>query len=519
MNFKIYFINDNASNQDAWFRFKNSISIACPEYSDNVEHFPHLIGVDYPSLCAESGFQIKPAGGASQIILSQYPDEIGRYLTHYKIYETIISENLDAAIITEANTCASDLILFLKMQPNYDDNSEIINISKNNWDETNCYIITNRGAKKAIEAFSNMNFAHNNKRLTPSDFGASKEMDEYDFFVKSDPLDLSKPNTITTTLGGTLLLCTENQYLISETFGFSHSTDLKLPHQINHTSFPDFKEMDEETLNEFVASTEFTYSREKVLPQENNIDFIYYINLDQDFEKAYKMKLQLSDIGVPNERFPAVKPDLESIQPQGKYYSFFKRNKFLEARAYFEEQSDWINLEKYQLGTLGCYLSHYTLLNKINKEQSDLDHIVIVEDDVKLNDSNIPQIEKCISSAPEDWDIIRSTWSSPNHLSPIQYCHPLSSFYEPEMAKRFLARMKSIKYDCFSCCPVMNTFYGGTHFQIIKVSSIPKIIEYLDSDVLLPIDGLYTTHMVNVYHQKLGIDFGLFGESGIQQKK
>jgi hypothetical protein len=88
------------------------------------------------------------------------------------------------------------------------------------------------------------------------------------------------------------------------------------------------------------------------------------------------------------------------------------------------------------------------------------------------------------------------------------------------MIKRFLPRIMNIKYDCRACCPVMNTFYGGTHFQIIKVKSIPKILEYLDSDVLLPIDALYSTHIINVYQKKMDIDFGAFdGASGIQASK
>ena len=192
----------------------------------------------------------------------------------------------------------------------------------------------------------------------------------------------------------------------------------------------------------------------------------------------------------------------------------------MQQKPIFEEKFDWMNLEGYQLGTLGCYMSHYLLLKKIYSEHSDLKTALILEDDVKIHAKTIESVKWMMDhDLPEDWDIIRSTWSSSQHLSPINYCHPLSNFFEPEMLKRFLPRMMNIKYDCRACCPVMNTFYGGTHFQIINISSIPKIIEYLDSEALLPIDALYTTHAINVYHKKMDVDFGVFKGSGIQIRK
>ena len=519
MDTKIFYINGKEDQH--WYRFQQCMSLMPHEITDIVEKINFAYEDDYDKLAKEFGLSIDPESLTFKLLFAQFPDLIGQYITHFAIYQKIIEDNLSGAFILESNICTSDLVTFLSLNPDLNENVDISNIASDaSENDFYSYYITNHGAKKILECLKNTYWLQNIERPLPSWFGAELEMNNWDIFLQSDSTIWKHENTISAPISWLIKKALELGALQGENFNFVNKIDaLKNEHKINKSSYPDFWTMNEEDLNEFIESTEFTYTRKKIKPKLNNLDYIYYINLDQDFEKSYNTKTQLSTIDIPYERFTAVKPTLRDIQPDGQYYSFFKRSKFLEARSYFDEKFDWIDQEKYQLGTLGCYLSHYTLLQKIYAENNDLEHVAILEDDIKINDSNIPHIEKAISEAPKDWDIIRSMWSSTLHLASINYCHPLSSYYQPEMTKRFLPRMMNIKYDCRACCPVMNTFYGGTHFQIIKVKSIPKILEYLDSDVLLPIDGLYTTHVINVYQKKMNIDFGIFGKSGIQQKK
>ena len=519
MDIKIFYIN--GKDDQHWYRFQQCMSLMPDEISDLIEKVNFAYEDDYEALAEEFNLSINPLSLTFQLLFAQFPDLIGQYITHFAIYEKIVEDNLAGAFILESNVCTSDVVTFLSLNPDLKDNIDISNASLGSIEHNSySYFITNHGAKKTLELLKDTYWLQNVERPFPSWFGADPEMDHWDIFLQSDPTIWKHQNKISAPISWLLDKALASGFLRGENFNFVNKIDaLKNEHEINKSSYPDFWEMEEEELNEFVQSTEFTYTRKKIKPKLNNLDYIYYINLNKDFEKSYNTKIQLSTIDIPHERFPAVKPTLRDIQPDGQYYSFFKRSKLLEAKSFFDEKFDWIDQEKYQLGTLGCYLSHYTLLQKIYEENNDLEHVAILEDDVKINDSNIPFIEQAISEAPKDWDIIRSMWSSTSYLSKINYCHPLSSYYEPELVKRFLPRMKSIKYDCRACCPVMNAFYGGTHFQIIKVKSIPKILEYLDSDVLLPIDGLYTTHIINVYEKKMNIDFGIFGESTIQQKK
>lgn len=519
MDVKIFFINGKDSQR--WAKFQKAFSSASEEITSLIEKVNFAYSDDYESLAREFNLSINPQSLHYKLLFAQFPDLVGQYITHFAIYQKIIEDDLSGAFIVEDSICYSDLLTFLEANPDINQKVDISNLSSGGIVSLKSYFITNFGARNVIDALQNVYWLQNVERPMPSWYDDSnKDLDSSDLFLKSDSTIWKQDNSISAPLGWLLEKALQIGVLRGETFGFVNNIDcLKNEYDHNKSTYPDFWKMEEEDILEFIESSEFTYSRKKILPKKNNLDYIYYINLDQDFEKSYNTKIQLSTIDIPYERFSAVKPTLKDIQPDGQYYSFFKRNKFLESRSYFEEKFDWMDQEKYQLGTLGCYLSHYTLLQKIYEDNSHLEHVAILEDDVKINDSNIPTIEQTIDSAPKDWDIIRSTWSSTLHLSPINYCHPLSSFYQPEMAKRFLPRIMAIKYDCRGCCPVMNAFYGGTHFQIIKVKSIPKILEYLDSDVLLPIDGLYTTHVINVYQKKMGIDFGVFKGSGIQQEK
>jgi GR25 family glycosyltransferase involved in LPS biosynthesis len=519
MDIKIFYINGKDSQR--WARFQNAFSSAPEELAALIEKVNFAYSDDYESLAQEFNFSIKPQSLYYKLLFAQFPDLVGQYITHFAIYQKIIEDDLSGALIVEDSVCYSDLLTFLEASPDINEKVDISNLASSGIDSLKAYFITNRGARKIIDALQNVYWLQNVERPMPSWHPDSNhDLDFSDLFLKSDPTIWKQDNSISAPLGWLLEKALHLSIITGEDFNFVNNIDsLTNEHHHNKSTYPDFWKMEEEDILEFIESPQFTYSRKKILPKKNNLDYIYYINLDQDFEKSYNTKTQLSTIDIPHERFSAVKPTRKDIQPDGQYYSFFKRNKFLEACSFFEEKFDWMDQEKYQLGTLGCYLSHYTLLQKIYEDNSHLEHVAILEDDVKINDSNIPTIEQTIDSAPKNWDIIRSTWSSTQHLSPINYCHPLSSYYEPELARSFIPRMKTIKYDCRQCCPVMNTFYGGTHFQIIKVQSIPRILEYLDSDVLLPIDGLYTTHAINVYQKKMGIDFGIFGASSIQQNK
>lgn len=239
------------------------------------------------------------------------------------------------------------------------------------------------------------------------------------------------------------------------------------------------------------------------------IDFIYYINSKKRKDRKQFMENQLLNIDIPYSRFEAIVPTEKSISKDGEYYSFLTRNMF-------KEEHSLMGIEKippnYFRGTLGCYLSHYFLLKKIAK--SNFNNTLVIEDDCNLNcGKSLIELKKAFTDKkiPNNWDIIRSTWSSQKNIRKINYCHPLSEKFKQSQIHSLLKSVHE-KYSINKFQnPLMYSLYGGTHFQVINKHSCQKIINYLDSNVILPIDALYTTNFLNVYHAKFGVTYGGMG--------
>ena len=233
------------------------------------------------------------------------------------------------------------------------------------------------------------------------------------------------------------------------------------------------------------------------------IDYIYYINLKSRKSKKLFMEHQLSNLGIPYSRFEAIRPTEDSIKKRGEHYSFYKRNRFDKAKVCMGESYIPSN---YHYGTLGCYLSHYLLLKEI--AQSSFCNVLVLEDDCDLSGGKaLTELQDLFYNKviPDDWDIIRSTWSSEKQLNKINYCHPLSRKFKKSHTYSLLSEINHKYSNNKNNNPIIHSIYGGTHFQLINQHSAQKIIDYLDSDIILPIDAMYTTDAVNVYHSSFGV--------------
>ncbi len=231
------------------------------------------------------------------------------------------------------------------------------------------------------------------------------------------------------------------------------------------------------------------------------IDHVYYINLKKRKSRKLFMESQLSKLGFPYSRFDAIKPIFGSMPKE--YFAFYERNLFDKARSLLGESSSG---SKYKMGTLGCYLSHYKLLESLAGETDK--NILILEDDCFLNNGkSLKELQHALNNnlIPDDWDMVRSMWSSTNELKKINFCHPVSFSFSDCQSKNILYDINQKYISSPQRNPVVHSLYGGTHFQLIKSNSIPKILSYLDSECLLPIDALYTTTKLNVYHSLFNV--------------
>ena len=246
------------------------------------------------------------------------------------------------------------------------------------------------------------------------------------------------------------------------------------------------------------------------------IDKIIYINLEERVDRKLFIEKMLDGLDLKYERFAAIKPSLDELLPEsGKYHKFYEKNLIQQARYAAcdflkEERTEFSakDYKKYLLGTFGCYLSHYRIHEMAL--HNNWGNYLILEDDVKIHPLSLSMLQEKIGQGDfgNNWDIIRSTWLSTNeYIKKFNYSHPVSKSYSNSCDKNIRDKMLFIQNHYMpqiikEISAVQSSIYGGTHFQLIKGSSSSKILHYLDNEVIIPIDALYSTHELESYEYR-----------------
>ena len=500
MNFKVFFITKSEESQN-YLKLNQLLELLPEEVASCFEPICIIDSIEGAEL------KLNPVGLINKLYMTHNPSSVSRYLTHRSIYLKVIQEDIDSCMIFEDEVSAGDIINLLLINPDLPEYADICNLSIDGIKKLNAYYITNRGARNILDRVDDTRWLNSIKRFSPKDYGLPEEYFSYKQFTSEPLQDFTYKKTIIAPIDQLIFAACQNNKIPSS-HGISFINSI-----LNYNTFPidnNLEGLSEEGVTKLLSPPP---------PHKPKIDYIFYINLDQDVEKMNRTESMLEQVGVPFERFPAIKPILKDIESGGEYKEVFHKSKILECRAYFNENFDRLDIEKYQLGTLGCYLSHYKLLQRILSMDIPMDFVIIIEDDCFFNTESLSAVGDTIKGLPEDWDILRSTWSAPGKLNQIKYSHPLSNSYEASMQREILCNIKSLRLTSPSACPIIHTFCGGTHFQAINVKSIPKILKYLDSEVLMPIDSLYNSTRLNVYNKKMNISHDIFSKSSIQLQK
>jgi GR25 family glycosyltransferase involved in LPS biosynthesis len=108
----------------------------------------------------------------------------------------------------------------------------------------------------------------------------------------------------------------------------------------------------------------------------NFFDKIYCINLEKRPDRWEKVSKQFNELSLTVERFPAYNGD--TLNPT-RHYPINK-------------------------GEVGCFMSHYRILEKILKSEGD--NFLIFEDDVEFCKNFNELLEDHLKQIPKNWDMI-----------------------------------------------------------------------------------------------------------------
>ena len=136
---------------------------------------------------------------------------------------------------------------------------------------------------------------------------------------------------------------------------------------------------------------------------------IFVINLDKDkrrykeFQENYK---QTDFANLSYTRFSGVNGKDEDPNNWLAEHAMSEFN---------EVNNNGFRTKHHQLtyGGLGCFLSHYRIIEQLNRESNEDIQYIIFEDDIKPNRNAKSKLYKFIQQAPEDWDVlVFQTWKS-----------------------------------------------------------------------------------------------------------
>ena len=507
MNFKIFFIC-HQDDESLRVKFESCLNLMPEEVSSCLEIIPQQ------HLLESNSFELDPVSLSNKLAFYQAPKLKEEFLSHYNLWSKMIKENIDLCLIVNDSIIPSDIISFLSCNPDIDENLDIFPIS-NLKNLSSAYFISKVGAKKIKQLSEDLSWLGNIIKIRPEiDFGFNK-LANYKAFINEPIQTWKKKFKISITLSQLIKFCAQNQ-----TVSFKHVPCCnEYPHLKGMLAFrsrtdksPIFGEMTEAEINKLISSQKFE-NRNLIEPvNSKKIDFIYYINLDESVDRKAEIESRLNLLDLPYERFSAIRPDPQSCDKLEEYHEYHKRQQFFYCARYLGEYE---KSEQYELGSLGCYLSHYKLICQIADMNEQNQNILIIEDDCKINKQNFAVANKKLSELlerGEEWDILRSTWSSSINLEKIKYCHPLSNSFETYMHRHIYQRINEISTDYKLVSPTVHALYGGTHFQVINSNSAKKIKKYLEEETIIPIDALYTTTALDVFHAKMNVEH-TFGNS------
>lgn len=138
------------------------------------------------------------------------------------------------------------------------------------------------------------------------------------------------------------------------------------------------------------------YVIKKYVGGSKHIKHAHVISLESSTDRFDEINKQASKVGLELKRFVVVKPTIDSIKNMEEFLRI-GGNTFI-GRVNIETMPDL-------LGTIGCFLSHRSLLSKISIDEPTNNIAMILEDDVIITEDLIPKLDTIIESLPTNWHL------------------------------------------------------------------------------------------------------------------
>ena len=217
--------------------------------------------------------------------------------------------------------------------------------------------------------------------------------------------------------------------------------------------------------------------------------FFVYINLDDRILKRKHMNAMLKSMELNFKRFQAIRPSKEDV---------------IGMERMTERLCNYLQTERLVergLGILGCYLSHFRVLEKYSDIKNK--YMCILEDDVEFDNHSLHLMHQTIKFFEKnniEWDMLRAVNGFTKLKGPKLFNDKIFKFCNCNVQSRPTTKPYEMIEVKMKPSPEKNNFFcGGTHFQVINMKNVKRILDYLNNEPVYNIDSVYSTNKINVF--------------------
>ena len=260
---KIYLIN-LSDKYHRWRKFKL--------LDKRFKRFSAIDSRTNPFVYKDKNLSFDPVGLAFKLYFSQCPGAIGAYLSHFSIWQDILKNNINCALILEDDAMFSDVKYFLENEPTFNDSTDFYQLNKryhandywNNFDGFESYVVTQRGAKILVDATHDREHFNGIISFSPETINISPHLRDAKIF-KNEPMQYwSTPNSISCPVDKLAGFCAHPNLPEDKKLriGFMRTIGLFSQQQrsdILKDGMKDWNFCTEKELEEFISSEQYEY--------------------------------------------------------------------------------------------------------------------------------------------------------------------------------------------------------------------------------------------------------------------